>query len=80
MKQPKSNSLPIVEFEYPDSESGLLRVRTVKVVELNSAYISGYELPHPLATVEVGKFKTFRLARIAHDGVVLRSFKAEVNS
>jgi hypothetical protein len=80
MKQPKSNSLPTVEFEYPDSESGLLRTRTVKVVELNSAYVSGYELPHPLATVEAGKFKTYKLARITRDGVVLRSFKADVNS
>lgn len=69
-------NLPQVEFEYPDSESGLLKVRYVRVVEVGNDYVKGYELPHPHATTEPGKFKTFRMAKIARFGVVLTSFKA----
>lgn len=69
-------NLPQVEFEYPDSENGLLKVRYVKVVEVGHAYVKGYELPHPLATTESGKFKTYRMAKIARNGVVLSHFKA----
>ncbi len=71
-----NSNLPSVEFEYPDSETNLLKVRYVRVLELNNDYVTGYELPHPNATVELGKFKKFRMARIARNGIVLRSFKA----
>ena len=67
--------LPLVTFEYPDSESNLLKRRYVRALEMDSVYVSGYELPHELATVETGKFKKYRLARIAHNGVALCSFK-----
>ena len=72
----KSNNLPQVEFEYPDSENSLLKLRYVKVVEVSHKYVKGYELPHPLATVEYGKFKTYRQAKIVRNGVVLRHFTA----
>jgi hypothetical protein len=73
----KSNqNLPQVEFEYPDSETGLLKLRYVKVVEINQSYVKGYELPHPLVTIEIGKFKTYRIAKIARNGVVLVHFQA----
>jgi len=71
-----NQSLPLVEFEYPDSESNLLKLRYVRVLEMDTVYVSGYELPHVLATVETGKFKKYKLARIARNGVVLRSFKS----
>ena len=65
---------PRVEFEYPDRESGLLKVRHVRVTELNTHYLNGFELPNPHATIELGKFKRFRLSKITRDGIVLRSF------
>lgn len=77
MKTVKLNAntnVPRVEFEYPDSESGLLKVRHVRVTELDSNYLAGFELPNPHATVELGKFKKFKLSKITRDGIVLRSF------
>ncbi len=74
MKSTIKSNVPRVEFEYPDSESGLLKARHVNVIELNSNYLTGFELPNPYATVELGKFKKFKLAKIARDSIVLRSF------
>ena len=71
-----NTNVPRVEFEYPDSETGLLKVRHVRVTELNSMYLTGFELPSPLATVELGKFKKFKLSKIARDSIVLRSFQS----
>jgi hypothetical protein len=71
----KTTNLPQVEFEYPDSETGLLKLRYVNVIEVSHAYIKGYELPHPLATTETGKYKLYRMAKIARNGVILRHFQ-----
>lgn len=74
MKTKVNNNTPRVEFEYPDTETGLLKVRHVRVTNLDSNYISGFELPNPHATVELGKFKKFKLSKITRDGIVLRAF------
>lgn len=71
----KPDHLPIVEFEYPDSETNLLKTRFVEVTKMDNAYLEGYELPtiHVTKTTP-RKFKKFRMARITKDGVALRSF------
>lgn len=74
MKTKTNVNVPRVEFEYPDSETGLLKVRHVRVTVLDSNYLSGFELPNPHATVELGKFKRFKLSKITRDGIVLRAF------
>lgn len=77
MKTKVNTTSPRVEFEYPDSETGLLKVRHVRVTNLDSSYLTGFELPNPHATVELGKFKKFKLSKITRDGIVLRSFSPQ---
>lgn len=74
MKTKVNANTPRVEFEYPDNETGLLKVRHVRVTNLDSNYLAGFELPNPHATVELGKFKKFKLSKITRDGIVLRAF------
>lgn len=64
---------PVVEFEYPDSTTGEMKVRYLKVVEADARYVKGYELVTPLSKQE-GQFKTFSRTRLARNGVSLVSF------
>lgn len=65
---------PVVEFEYPDSETNHMRVRYVRVIQADSDYIKGYELENALSSKE-GKFKNYCRNRIARNGVALISFE-----
>jgi hypothetical protein len=64
---------PIVEFEYPDSTTGEMKVRYLRVVEADARYVKGYELVTPLSKVD-GQFKSFLRTRLARNGVSLVSF------
>jgi hypothetical protein len=64
---------PIVEFEYPDSETGEMKLRYLRVVEADSRYVKGYELISPISKTD-GQFKTFSRTRLARYGVHLISF------
>lgn len=67
--------LPVVYFEYPDSNTNLLRPRNVQVTKMNEQFIEGYELAHPKATDNSPKkFKRFNLSRIVKNGVSLVHF------
>jgi hypothetical protein len=72
------SDLPLVEFEYPDSETDYLRTRFVRVVSMDSKHVKGYEFGtvNPSDTDE-GKFKTYLLAKIVKGGVALVEFSAE---
>lgn len=70
---PATPRTPVVEFEYPESESNRMKVRYVRVLEANSDYIKGYELENALSTKE-GKFKQYSRNRIARNGVALVIF------
>lgn len=64
---------PIVQFDYPDSESNNMRIRYVQVVEVNHTYLKGYEIDNPHST-NGGKFKQYKKSRIATNGIVLISY------
>jgi hypothetical protein len=64
---------PVVEFEYPDSESGKMKLRYLKVVSADADYVKGYELDTPGSKKE-GHFKSFLRNRLARNGVSLVSF------
>lgn len=64
---------PIVEFEYPDSTTGEMKLRYLRVVEADARYVKGYELVSPLSKTD-GQFKTFSRTRLARNGVSLISF------
>jgi hypothetical protein len=64
---------PVVEFEYPDSSTGEMKVRYLRVTEADARYVKGYELVTPLSKVD-GQFKTFSRVRLARNGVSLVSF------
>ncbi len=64
---------PIVEFEYPDSTTGEMKVRYLRVVEADARYVKGYELVSPLSKTD-GQFKSFLRTRLARNGVALVSF------
>jgi len=69
------NNLPLVEFEYPDSETDYLRTRFVRVDTMNARHIKGYEFitANP-SDMDEGKFKSYLLAKIVKGGVHLVEF------
>lgn len=69
--------LPLVVFEYPDSETGYLRKRYVRVEKLDLTHLKGHEfnVANPSSSDE-GKFKTYLLAKIAKGSINLLSFDA----
>ena len=69
----KDDRSPIVEFEYPDSTTGEMKVRYLRVVEADAHYVKGYELVTPLSKTD-GQFKTFSRTRLTRYGVHLISF------
>lgn len=64
---------PVVEFEYPDSNTNFMKVRYVRVVEANSDYVKGYELENASSAKE-GRFKQYCRNRIARNGIALITF------
>jgi len=69
------SELPLVTFEYPDSETDYLRNRFVRVVSMDRTHVKGYEFTtvNPSDTDE-GKFKSYLLAKIVENGVALLEF------
>jgi len=65
--------LPVVRFDYPDSESNKMRTRILLVAEATPDYIKGNELDSP-GSIKLGVFKTFLRNRIATNGVALISY------
>jgi hypothetical protein len=68
--KPTDERRPVVRFEYPDSITGKMRLRYLRVEEMNADHIKGTELDTPYST-KVGNFKTFSLSRIVTNGVSL---------
>lgn len=68
-----TDKTPVVEFEYPDSSSGKMKMRYLRVVEANGDYVKGYELDSPTSKKD-GQFKTFSRTRLTRNGVSLVSF------
>lgn len=64
---------PVVEFEYPDSETGKMKLRYLRVVEADADYVKGYELENAHSKKD-GQFKTFSRTRLCRNGVSLVSF------
>lgn len=64
---------PVVEFEYPDSDSGKMKLRYLRVVSADSDYVKGYELDTS-GSKKDGQFKSFLRNRLARNGVSLVSF------
>jgi len=68
-------TLPLVTFEYPDSETDYLRNRYVRVVSMDAYHVKGYEFDcQSPSSTDAGKFKTYLLAKIVNKGVHLLSF------
>lgn len=70
---PVQTQYPVVEFEYPESNTGKMKLRYLKVVSANADYVKGYELDTPGSKKE-GQFKSFLRNRLARNGVSLVSF------
>lgn len=64
---------PIVEFEYPESETGKMKLRYLRVVVADADYVKGYELDSP-GSKKDGQFKSFLRNRLVRNGVHLVSF------
>lgn len=71
-------NLPLVRFEYPDSETDYLKPRFVRVESMDRTHVKGYEFttPNP-SDSDAGKFKSYLLAKIVKHGVALLEFSAE---
>lgn len=65
--------LPVVQFEYPESETDKMKLRYVRVSEANDDYIKGEEIDSPGSKRE-GQFKSFKRTRMVRNGVALLSF------
>ena len=68
----KDERTPIVEFEYPDSTTGEMKVRYLRVTTADALHVKGYELVSPISKTD-GQFKTFSRTRLARYGVSLIS-------
>ena len=67
--------LPLVRFEYPDSETDYLRIRYVRVVSMNGSHVKGYEfVTYNPSDTDPGKFKSYLLSKIVRHGVSLVGF------
>lgn len=64
---------PVVEFEYPDSDTQKMKLRYLRVVEATADYIKGFELDNPGSTKD-GQFKTFSRNRLTRNSPTLLSF------
>jgi len=64
---------PVVEFEYPDSETGKMKVRYLRVTSADADYIKGNELDNPHSTKD-GQFKAFSRNRLVRQAPTLVSF------
>ena len=67
--------LPLVEFEYPDSQTDYLKQRFVRVTSMDETHLRGVEFTtqHP-SSYDKGQPKTYLLAKIVKGGVHLLSF------
>lgn len=65
--------IPVVSFDYPDSQTNQMRERHVKVIEANADYIKGYEIDNPFSTKD-GVYKNYSRNRIARNGIALVTF------
>lgn len=70
--------LPLVRFEYPDSETDYLKERFVRVVSKDQVHVKGYEYTtrYPSDT-DPGKFKSYLLAKIVANGISLVEFQSQ---
>ena len=66
-------NLPLVTFQYPDSESDDLIIRDVRVIEMNATHVIGYEIFREPSQTQP-KYKKYKLSRIAN--VQLVTFEA----
>lgn len=70
---PANERTPVVEFDYPDSTTGEMKPRYLRVTEANTTHVKGYELVSPISKTD-GNFKSFSRTRLARYGVSLVSF------
>ena len=75
---PMYKELPLVTFEYPDSETDYLRTRFVRVVSIDRTHVKGYEfITEKPSVTDEGKFKSYLLAKIVTNGVALIEFSQQ---
>lgn len=65
------NNLPLVQFEYPDSETNHQKLRFVRVLTLDNNHLTGYEFAGGPV-----KFKKYSRNRIVKNGIHLIEFTA----
>lgn len=64
---------PVVEFEYPESDTGKMKLRYLRVASADADYVKGYELESPYSKKD-GQFKSFLRTKLPRNGVSLISF------
>ena len=68
--------LPLIEMEYPDSETDYLKTRYVRVESLDSTHLKGHEfITASPSDSDEGKYKSYLLAKIVKGGIHLVSFR-----
>lgn len=65
-------SLPLVSFQYPDSQTNLNRKRLVRLVQVTDDHVRGYELEN--IADDKGTYKQFSKTRMASDSFRILSF------
>lgn len=73
------DELPLVEFEYPDSETDYLRTRYVRVESLDHTHLKGHEFTvRDPSDSDEGKYKSYLLAKIVRGGISLLEFRVSL--
>lgn len=70
---PTPERLPVVEFEYPSSEDGKMKLRFLRLVSADADHIKGYELDNA-GSQKDGQFKSFSRTRLVRQAPTLVSF------
>ena len=64
---------PVVEFEYPDSETGKMKLRFLRLTSADADHIKGYELDNA-GSQKDGQFKAFSRNRLVRQAPTLVTF------
>lgn len=69
----QASQSPVVEFEYPNSDTGKMQLRYLRVTSADSDHIKGYELDNPTSKKD-GQFKCFSRNRLVRQAPTLLTF------
>jgi hypothetical protein len=60
----KTTGIPLVFFRYPDSKTGEIRQRKLRVTRADGNYIQGFEVQNSWDSLQQGRYKKFSITKL----------------